>query len=56
MVARLQDATSSDAPILLRTSANTGHGIGSPLGAQVEEWTDIFAFLFQTLAVPYGSK
>ena len=41
MVARLQDATSSDAPILLRTSANTGHGHGSPLGAQIEEQTDV---------------
>ncbi len=30
MTARLQAATTSDAPILLRTSANTGHGMGSP--------------------------
>ncbi len=45
MTARLQEATSSAAPILLRTSANTGHGIGSPLAARVEEWTDGFAFL-----------
>jgi prolyl oligopeptidase len=56
MTARLQDATSSDAPILLRTSANTGHGIGSPLAAQVEESTDAFAFLFQQLGVTYRAK
>jgi prolyl oligopeptidase len=56
MVARLQDATSSDAPVLLRTSANTGHGVGSPLSARVEEWTDMFAFLFRQLGVTYTSK
>ena len=56
MTARLQAATSSDAPILLRTSANTGHGIGSPLGARVEERTDVLAFLFQQLGVTYAAK
>jgi prolyl oligopeptidase len=56
MVARLQAATTSDAPILLRTSANTGHGIGSPLSAQIEEVTDVDAFLFQQLGVAYSAK
>ena len=56
MTARLQAATSSDAPILLRTSANTGHGIGSPLAAQVEETTDAYAFLFRQLGVTYSTK
>jgi prolyl oligopeptidase len=56
MVARLQAATSSDAPILLRTSANTGHGIGTPLAAQIEETTDMDAFLFQELGVTYSAK
>ncbi len=51
MVARLQEATSSAAPILLRTSANTGHGIGSPLSAQIEERIDIFTFFFEQLGV-----
>jgi prolyl oligopeptidase len=56
MVARLQAATSSDAPILLRTSANTGHGMGTPLAAQIEETTDIDTFLFQELGVAYSPK
>ena len=56
MTARLQAATSSEAPILLRTSANTGHGMGSPLHAQIEEATDIYTFLFQTLGVVYAAK
>ncbi len=56
MTARLQAATSSDAPIFLRTSANTGHGMGSPLHAQIEETTDIFTFLFNQLGVTYAAK
>jgi prolyl oligopeptidase len=56
MVARLQAATSSDAPILLRTSANTGHGMGTPLAAQIEEMTDVYTFLFQTLGVTVAPK
>ncbi len=51
MTARLQAATASTAPILLRTSANTGHGIGSPLNAQVAERADIYTFFFQQLGV-----
>jgi prolyl oligopeptidase len=50
-VARLQTATASPAPILLRTSANTGHGIGSPLNAQMAERADIYTFFFQQLGV-----
>ena len=53
MTARLQAATSSDAPILLRTSANTGHGVGTPLDAQIEESADIYTFLFRELGVSY---
>jgi len=49
MVARLQAATSSANPILLRASADTGHGMGTPLGAEIEESTDIYAFLLHEL-------
>ncbi len=53
MTARLQAATSSRRPILLRTSATTGHGIGTPLSGQVEEAVDYYAFLFHELAMKY---
>ncbi len=56
MTAILQASTSGDAPILLRTSAGTGHGAGSPLHAQIEETTDVYSFLFQTLGVAYAAK
>ncbi|HXH27601.1 MAG TPA: prolyl oligopeptidase family serine peptidase, partial [Candidatus Polarisedimenticolia bacterium] len=45
MAARLQAATSSSAPILLRTETRAGHGIGKPLGKVIEEETDGWSFL-----------
>jgi prolyl oligopeptidase len=51
MTARLQAATSSGLPILLRTSASSGHGIGSSLSVVVEEETDVYSFLFYMLGI-----
>ncbi len=51
MAARLQAASASDRPILLRTSADTGHGIGTALGERVEEYADIYAFLMSQLGM-----
>jgi prolyl oligopeptidase len=56
MTARLQAATSSKAPVLLRTSANTGHGIGSSLDEQIEEDADVWAFLFDQLGLRMEAK
>lgn len=56
MTARLQAATSSKAPILLRTSSNTGHGIGSSLDEQIEEGADVWAFLFDQLGLRMEAK
>lgn len=53
-VARLQAATSSKAPILLRTSMSSGHGIDMALGERIEEEVDVYAFLFSQLGVPLG--
>ncbi len=49
--ARLQAASSSEAPVLLRTSSNTGHGIDSNLDEQIEEGADVWAFLFTQLGL-----
>ena len=51
MTARLQAATGSGRPILLRTTATAGHGMGSSLADRVSEQADIYAFLFQELGV-----
>jgi prolyl oligopeptidase len=52
MTARLQ-AASPSSQTLLRTSANSGHGIGSSLSQRVEEYTDVYAWLFDQLGVKY---
>jgi prolyl oligopeptidase len=53
MIARLQAANRSDAPLLLRTSGNTGHGDGTPTSAQVEQLTDEYSFIMKALDIPY---
>ena len=51
MTARLQAATHSDRPILLRTSSTSGHGIGTALNERIEQDADVFSFLFDQLDV-----
>lgn len=46
MIARLQAANPQGNPILLRTSASSGHGIGTALSERIAEVTDTFCFLF----------
>lgn len=52
MTARLQAANPHGRPVLLRTSANTGHGIGSPLSAVIALQVDVDAWLLHELGVP----
>jgi len=49
MIAALQAATASANPILLRTNAAAGHGRGTPLSDQIDEYTDVLAFLMSEL-------
>jgi prolyl oligopeptidase len=51
MTARLQAATTSAKPILLRIDYDAGHGFGSTKKSQYEERADTFAFLFWQLGV-----
>jgi prolyl oligopeptidase len=51
MAARLQAATHSDRPILLRTSSGNGHGFGTALSERIEQDADVFAFLFDQLGM-----
>ncbi len=50
MTARLQAASPSSL-VLLRTSGDTGHGMGTPLSAQIEEEVDQYSFLFAELGM-----
>ncbi len=49
--ARLQAATSSKAPILLRIEGKAGHGVGKPMAKIVEQYTDELSFLFEELGI-----
>jgi prolyl oligopeptidase len=51
MTARLQEASSSGAPILLRTNDTAGHGMGTALSERIKELADVYAFFFQQLGV-----
>ena len=47
--AALQAAQGGDAPVLLRVETDTGHGGGTPTSKEIEETTDVFAFLVEAL-------
>jgi prolyl oligopeptidase len=49
MAARLQAATASTRPVLLRVESRAGHGQGKPLSKALEEWADVWTFLFSEL-------
>jgi prolyl oligopeptidase len=51
LAARLQAATGSGQPVLLRTDVKAGHGQGKPLAKLVDEATDEWTFLFWQLGV-----
>src|SRR5690606_33540321 len=51
MGARLQAATAGDAPILLRTTSEAGHGSGTDLDERIAQTVDIYAFLLANLGV-----
>jgi prolyl oligopeptidase len=51
MAARLQAATGSDRPILFRSMASAGHGIGTALKTRIAEQADIYTFLFDQLGI-----
>jgi prolyl oligopeptidase len=51
MTARLQAATASGLPVLLRTNPNAGHGIGTALEYRISDEADDLAFLFAELGM-----
>jgi prolyl oligopeptidase len=53
MAARLQAASTSPRPILLRLESRAGHGAGKPLNKVLEELTDTWTFVFSELGVEF---
>lgn len=51
MCASFQQATTSDLPVILRVESKSGHGFGKSLSVFLEEYTDIWSFIFQQLRI-----
>jgi prolyl oligopeptidase len=51
MQAEAENGKSRTRPILLRIEAKAGHGAGKPVTKQIEEFTDVYSFLFWQLGV-----
>ena len=47
--ATLQAANTGDRPKLIRIDSNAGHGAGKPMSKTIDEWTDMYAFLFKNI-------
>ena len=52
MTALLQAAGGPSSTVLLRTSADSGHGAGTPLNEQIAQRVDVYAFILHELGVP----
>src|SRR5215471_596608 len=51
MQAEAKNGQSKTRPILLRIESQAGHGAGKPVTKQIEEFTDVYSFLFWQLGV-----
>jgi len=51
MQAEARNGTSPTRPILLRIESKAGHGAGKPVAKQIEEFTDVYSFLFWQVGV-----
>ncbi len=51
MQAEAKNGISRTRPILLRIESKAGHGAGKPVAKQIEEFTDVYSFLFWQLGV-----
>jgi prolyl oligopeptidase len=51
MQAEAKNGASKTRPVLLRIESKAGHGAGKPVTKQIEEFTDVYSFLFWQLGV-----
>ena len=55
--ATLQAADTGDAPKLIRIDSNAGHGAGKPMTKVIDEYTDIYSFIYENLGIdPTATK
>ncbi len=49
--ATLQASDTGDAPKLIRIDSKAGHGAGKPIAKVIDEYADIYSFIFQNLGI-----
>ncbi len=54
--AALQAANTGNAPKLIRIDSKAGHGAGKPMSKVIDEYTDIYSFIFQNLGIDPTKK
>ncbi|PCH78359.1 MAG: S9 family peptidase [Flavobacteriaceae bacterium] len=57
--AELQDKQAGNSPVLIRIETNAGHGAGTPVSKTIEQYADIYGFIFYNMGfdkLPNNSK
>ena len=54
--AALQAADTGDAPKLIRIDSKAGHGAGKPISKVIDEWVDLYSFVFMNLGLEPSVK
>lgn len=49
--ATLQQASTGDAPKLIRIDSKAGHGAGKPVSKVIDEYADIYSFIFENMGI-----
>ncbi|HSY76279.1 MAG TPA: prolyl oligopeptidase family serine peptidase, partial [Bacteroidia bacterium] len=50
-IATLQEHQKGTEPVLVRIDHNAGHGSGKPLSKQIDEFGDVWSFVFYNLGM-----